>query len=156
MSVTDEIRAIYVRHGRLTPALVVDEARDETHPLHTHFQWDDSIAGEQYRQVQAARLIRTKVRVVHGLEQKAVQVRAFVHVPAAAQAGAADDPDDDPQATYMPQEIVAATPVLAAFALREMERRFKELRRTYAQHREWWDLVRRELEQAQPGQSDVA
>ncbi len=107
MSVADEIRAIYERHGRLTPALVVDEARDEIHPLHGHFEWDDTVAGEEYRRVQASRLIRVKVKVLHMPDRPPIYARAFVHIPGSAQDSAAGDSEDDPLATYMPQEIVA-------------------------------------------------
>jgi hypothetical protein len=52
--------------GRLDPEHVVDAAQDEHHPLHDHFEWDDSIAGHKYRLFQAEALIkRVKLRVKH-------------------------------------------------------------------------------------------
>ena len=51
------------RGGRLTPAQVVEAARDESSPLHTHFEWDDSAAAESFSIDQARRLIRS-VQVV--------------------------------------------------------------------------------------------
>lgn len=39
--------------------VVVERARDEGSPLHSYFEWDDSVAGHQYRIVQARSLIRT-------------------------------------------------------------------------------------------------
>lgn len=44
--------------GRLTPAAVVDAARDQQNPLHVHFEWDDSKAAETYRLDQAQNLTR--------------------------------------------------------------------------------------------------
>jgi hypothetical protein len=44
--------------GRLTPGDVVDAARSEKHPLHHHFEWDNSIAAEAYRLEQARSIIR--------------------------------------------------------------------------------------------------
>lgn len=49
--------------GAVTPAAVVDAARDPDHPLHRAFVWDDSEAAERYRQDQARSLIRS-IRVV--------------------------------------------------------------------------------------------
>lgn len=49
--------------GRLTPEAVVSAARSSNHPLHPHFEWDDSAAAEMYRQEQARNIIRI-VRVV--------------------------------------------------------------------------------------------
>ena len=45
------------RKGRLTPTEVLDEARDPSSPLHPHFEWEDSIAAESYRLIQARELI---------------------------------------------------------------------------------------------------
>ena len=43
--------------GKLDPETVVDVARDPDHPLHSHFEWDDSKAAHQYRLGQARALI---------------------------------------------------------------------------------------------------
>lgn len=53
------------RTGRLTPRAVVDAARDENHPLHGEFEWDDTVAAEAYRLDQARQLIAdVRVEVV--------------------------------------------------------------------------------------------
>lgn len=49
--------------GRLTPPAVVDAARDNRHPLHKFFEWDDAIAAESFRLDQARTLIRS-IRLV--------------------------------------------------------------------------------------------
>ena len=49
--------------GGLTPQRLVDVSRDENHPLHMEFEWDDSLAAEMYRRSQAAKLIRDIVIV---------------------------------------------------------------------------------------------
>jgi hypothetical protein len=43
--------------GRLTKDAVVQDARKKSSPLHSYFEWDDSIAGQRYRLVQAEELI---------------------------------------------------------------------------------------------------
>lgn len=53
------LAAIAARNnGYLDPAIVVDEARDESSILHAEFEWDDDTAAEQYRLAQAGALIR--------------------------------------------------------------------------------------------------
>ena len=42
---------------------VVTKARDEKSEMHSIFEWDDSVAGEKYREVQAARMVRNIVIV---------------------------------------------------------------------------------------------
>jgi len=51
--------ALLGRHGgRLSPKDLVDEARPDSSPLHSHFEWDNEIASDRYRLVQAGYLIR--------------------------------------------------------------------------------------------------
>jgi hypothetical protein len=62
--------------GVLTIDSVLDEARDESSPLHKHFEWDDSVAADAHRRYQARVLIqRCRITLV---EPEPVQIRAFV------------------------------------------------------------------------------
>ena len=87
MSAREALVALVERDGSITPASVLDEARDEASPLHTHFEWDDSEAAEQYRLVQARGLIRRYKITVEVKPDTFVKVRQFSSVPAA-------DPDE--------------------------------------------------------------
>jgi hypothetical protein len=58
-----ELDRIRRRDGTIVPAVVVDEARPEEAPLHPAFEWRDPVAAEQWREHQAATLIKV-VRVV--------------------------------------------------------------------------------------------
>lgn len=49
--------------GRLTPEQVVEDARAEDSPLHSHFTWDDAEAAQKYRLNEARALIRIRVEV---------------------------------------------------------------------------------------------
>lgn len=60
----DELARIEAKHGGLKPSIVVQESRPETAVLHPVFEWDDQVAAEKYRNVQAGQIIRS-VRVVH-------------------------------------------------------------------------------------------
>lgn len=59
----EELQRIREERGRLTPATVVDESRPEDAVLHPVFEWRDPVAAEQWREHQAATLIK-RVRVV--------------------------------------------------------------------------------------------
>lgn len=58
---------------------VVNRARDENSEMHTIFEWDDSVAGQKYREHQAATMIRQLVltKEENG-EQKKTNVRFMV------------------------------------------------------------------------------
>lgn len=64
--------------GILTREGVVDAARSPYSPLHSHFDWDDSIAGHRWRLQQAGQLIRVlKTTVVYEKTRHSVPV--YVH-----------------------------------------------------------------------------
>lgn len=65
--------------GNLTPKALVDESRPQDAPLHQEFEWDDAVAAEAYREVQAGGIIRQLVTVVKK-ESEEVPTRAFVSV----------------------------------------------------------------------------
>lgn len=44
--------------NEITPQNVVDLARNEGSVLHSDFEWNDSVAGEKYRKIQAQEMIR--------------------------------------------------------------------------------------------------
>lgn len=135
MSLRDELARIYEQRGRLTPAIVVDEARPSDHPLHDRFEWDDSIAGEAWRRQQAHELIRS-VRVVYRepTENDAgLDVRAWHAVR------------DDEGHTYKPADEVAEDPVLSEIVLRDMQREWQQLHRRYGHFAEFIELVRQTL-----------
>lgn len=77
--------------GVLTPDAVVEDARDESSPLHDQFEWDDSEAAKQWRLEQARALIRS-VRVEIQTETKTISTVRYVRSPEATgrQQGYAD------------------------------------------------------------------
>lgn len=47
----------------ITPEQIVDKARDENSVLHSLFEWDDTVAAEKYRKIQAQQML-TKITFV--------------------------------------------------------------------------------------------
>lgn len=62
--------------GGLTPERLLDASKEENAPLHNEFEWDDTVAANNYRLGQAALIIRSIV--VHVEKKEPVPVRAFV------------------------------------------------------------------------------
>lgn len=138
MNLRDALQEIYDRRGELTPALVVEEARDETHPLHSRFEWDDAAASEKYRQAQAQELIRS-VKVVYREatdKEAARSVRAFHAVRR------------ENGHVYEPVEKVVEDPFTKRLVLADMEREWKALHRRYEQFAEFTQMVHRDLGEA--------
>lgn len=60
-----------------TPHDIVEKARNEESVMHDMFEWDDSVAGELYRETQARQIIRMLVIVDEEKKEKP-PVRLFV------------------------------------------------------------------------------
>ena len=91
------------------PEQLVDAARDETSVLHRFFEWDDKVAGDNYRVAQAAKLLRSVITLEVRAGGEAVPIRSFhlVH-PDKNQDVVGDDQSDAPvQGVYMSIEIVS-------------------------------------------------
>jgi hypothetical protein len=126
----EQLLEIRAARGRLLPEDVVDVARDETHPLHGRFEWNDAVAGEAYRRVQAAELIRSvKVVYADAPEGEEKRVRAWSALP---------DPDNR---GYQPTEEVLSDPFTAKLLLRQAERELKAFQRKYGHLKEFAALV---------------
>jgi hypothetical protein len=138
MNLRDQLLAIRTRHGRLDPVLVVDAARDEAHPLHSRFEWDDSVAGEAWRRSQAQELIRS-VRITYRepTEKEAGHsIRAFHAVRR------------EDGYTYEPAEEIRQDPFARRLVLADMEREWKALYRRYQEFAEFADMVKKDVGEA--------
>jgi len=63
-AIQHELEQIAERNnGYLSPALVVEAAKDPANPLHDRFLWDDTEAARRFRLVQAGMLLR-RIKVV--------------------------------------------------------------------------------------------
>lgn len=65
--------------GILTPEIVLDDAQDESSPLHPFFEWDDTEAARQFRLKQARNVIRSVVAIYKEAPTRE-PIRAYVHV----------------------------------------------------------------------------
>lgn len=69
------------RSGGLTPKRLVDASKPKNAPLHDEFEWNDKKAAEQFRESQAAHMIRCLVILEDEQEGEAAQaVRAYFPV----------------------------------------------------------------------------
>ena len=75
----DELVRLHNVNGSLTAKDVVDASRPEDAPLHPVFEWDDSVASEQWRQHQA-RLMVCAIEYTPLPTAPVEPIRYFVHV----------------------------------------------------------------------------
>lgn len=124
--------------GQLQPRAVLEEARNKLHPLHPHFEWNDSVAAEHYRVDQARNLIRI-VRVEDDNSADGTK-RAFISI-------------NDGETAYHPVAAVQRSADLQRALLRQaqkeldaFERRYRELGDICKIVREANDAIQRRIE----------
>lgn len=129
----EQLQAIRDEHGSLTPALVVEVARNPEHPLHSRFDWDDTTAAHKWRLEQAGQLLRVTYRPIEG---KPTELRAFSAVRG----------EDTPTSEYVPTGEALADPFTRELLLRQMKRDWQTFKRRYDHMAEYAALIRSEVE----------
>lgn len=127
MSLRDQLEQVRADFGRLTPANVVDAARATSHPLHDRFEWDDSIAGERYRRIQARELIRS-VRCQFISTSGPASLRVFHSVA-------------KPTPVYEPIDDIIADPIAQQLLVTQMRRDWAVFEARYGHLVEFTTLV---------------
>jgi hypothetical protein len=127
-----ELEAIKSKHGRLTPRLVLQEARKPSHPLHARFEWSDAVAAERYRLDQARELI-SAVRVSYiSPSGETRSIRAFHALRAS-----------DDEFIYEDVETIAGDPFKRKLLVNEMKRDIAEMVARYETLQEFWAELRK-------------
>lgn len=141
MSLEQELSDIYRRNGELTAALVVEAARPVGSPLHDRFEWDDHVAGEAYRRIQAGALIRSvKIRYGDDSDRPSRTVRKFVNTR--------PSPIEDHN-TYMPVEEAARNDFTRQVLLRQMRFDWMSFQAKYERFKEFSELITGEAQRLQ-------
>lgn len=136
VSLRDQLQGIYDERRSLTPADVVDVARDPEHPLHERFEWDDSVAGERWRQHQAGELIRSVKIAFVDPQGRPADVRAFHAVRS------------DKGHAYRPTDEIVQDEIATKVLLQDMEREWRALQARWSRFEEFSAMVRRDVEAA--------
>lgn len=131
-----ELNRIYSSRGELTPQAVVDEAREESSPLHHRFEWNDSVAGEKYRIIQAQQIIRS-VRI--DFTSASGEKNSLREFHAARESGVPE------RQGYLPVGEIVQDDLAFKILLRDLERDIAELKRKYGHLQEFAEIIRLRL-----------
>lgn len=132
--IVNALNDIHARRKKLTPEIVVSEAKNPRHPLHRDFEWNNARAAHKHRLEQAAFLIR-HVKVTLITEDGPVNVRRWHAVKAA---GVIDAPDG-----YLPNEEVHNNADYRQALMRQMRIDVDRLVAKYEHLKEFWTLLRK-------------
>lgn len=136
MSLRDHLQSIYDARGKLTPELVVDEAREPSHPLHSRFEWDDSVAAEKWRHEQAHELITSVKVTFKNAEGKPQGIRQF-H---AVRSGTGH--------VYEPLDTIVEDEMMMKVLMADMEREWRQMKSRYDHLVEFRRMIRRDMGEA--------
>lgn len=119
-----ELEAIYEEHGKLTPPLVVDDARNPERETHQLIEWDDTTAAHNYRNEQARHIMRNIiiVRTEQGEvmeESKIIKFRAFENV------------DVEEGRYFMPMQVAVSRDDTRSYMLQQAMRALASFRQKY-------------------------
>jgi len=136
MSIVEELEQIRDAHdGILYPQNVVDFARDESTELHSKFEWDDTVAGENYRIWQARKVIRALVTIIPH-KNEPIQVQTYVSMYADRYYQEEKRPEENVEKRemtggYRYMVDVLSTPALRSDLLSEALAEFESWERKY-------------------------
>lgn len=124
--VGNRLESLRATRGQLTAEITVDDARPIDAVLHPAFEWDDTLAAEQFRLEQARGLIRSVVVLQAGPED-APPIRAFVVV------------GEIGEQVYVSTYVAMSDPELRRQVL---DRALRELHQWQAKYRELSELAK--------------
>ena len=124
---------IYEREGVLDPETIHDEVAEPEHPLHGRYEWDDTIAGRQFRINQIRNDIRSiTVRFVSSDDEEAkirkYTASRYVHHPTVTSG-------------YLMTDQIVADPLSSKILLRQLKRELAAIHRRYSNLEEYTTLV---------------
>jgi hypothetical protein len=135
--VETELQRIWDEHHRLIPAEIVQLARVVDHPLHDCFDWSDREAAQNWREHQAATLIRSVRIVVSTVDDSGHGTSFNVRRYLAAYSAGASRPVES---GYFPTGEVLDTATRQVL-LRQFQRDWAAFRRRWEGLAEFWSIL---------------
>lgn len=142
-AVGERLALLSKKHGgKVTPRIVLADARSKHSPLHGCFEWNNNKAAEAYRLRQAGAVIAAVVVVLPERQEDQRPVRAYVHV------------DQGERGRFVPIAKAMSSAALRKKVLNEAWAELEEWRRRYEELRELgrvfraMDTVQRKLKLA--------
>lgn len=127
-AVAAEVMDRLAEEERLNPAELVEESRPEDAPLHSEFEWDDSVAAEKYRETQAGELIRHLVVRIEANDHEYPTRQYFMVQPEAK--------------IYEPIQVILKDEDKTAMLLDQAKRELQAFKAKYAGLKELAEVIR--------------
>ncbi len=133
--------------GHISPGILLEAAKDPASPFHTLFEWDDTKAGDNFRLMQAASIIRrwkgSVMRIDQGEQKVVIQTIRRVQSPKGSRKNG--------QASYETVEQIMSDPAKRSDMVRTVRKELLSYRQRYAELTELaavWREIDRVMEEA--------
>lgn len=128
--VGQELEVLYEEHGKVTPPIIVEDARNEERETHKLIEWDEAAAAEKYRLEQAKYIMRniivvTKTEEIPEEEPKIIKLRVYENVKT-----------DEGDRYYMPLQSAMEREDTRSWLLAQALKDLMAFRRKYGQLKE--------------------
>jgi len=143
LTVSEELEQIAIQNGGLvSPANVVEFARDEKTALHSRFEWSDTEAAQQYRLWQARHVISLELKVIDrpGPENPIVSTKIEIETPEKTRVYISLGSDRGADGGYRRILDVLTSEELRAQMLVEAKRDMRLFRQKYSELKELADI----------------
>lgn len=127
--IAPEVERLRLRNAGVTAENLVDAATPVESPLHPYLEWDDQVAGNEWRHHQARQLIRAvSIMVVSSQPDNSLKTRAYrsVRIQTPTPTG------PETRRVYQDLATINGNPALRRQLLNEMRSRVKSLTTTLA------------------------
>lgn len=126
-------------YNGLTAEIVVKELTPPEHPYHNRLEWDDSVAGEKYRLVQAAQLIRS-IKITYKNGNREHKLRGLISVTAAPSPSGGDATDAAAKMVYVKTtDLINNKPMLFS-EIEKMKAQWRAFKKRWEHLAEFADL----------------
>ncbi len=134
--VGNELEAIYEEHGKLTPPLIVEDARNDERETHKLIEWDESTAAEKYRLEQARYIMRNIIVVKTDAQptlqepSRVIKFRAFENVETVEQ-----------ERYFMPMQVAVSREDTRNYMLKQAMLALQSFRQKYGMIEELANVI---------------
>lgn len=145
--IQESLLAIQKKHGKITPELVLQEAKDKNHPLHCCFTWNIGKAAQKMWVIEARQLISSLLMECEMEGGKTIFTKAYLHIKAQDDQlilntfpSRNDEKRENTESYYISTAEAMNSPELREYSLRRALKELEAFRRKYASLNELKDF----------------
>jgi len=127
-----ELNQLYEKHKKLTPVLLIKEAKKKKSPLHDYFEWNNDKASDKYRLYQARQLIKNIEVTIILEDDEPIVVPQSVHISLDKTQEDSENSIDEKKLFYIPTQDALSNPEYTENILEQAMREIISWKKRYS------------------------